>query len=63
MARSFSSFSAAAAEAGRSRILGGIHFEFSNQLGLSAGRAIAHEILGSMLLREAPVTHFGQCPL
>lgn len=49
-ARSYSSFSAAAAEAGRSRVLGGIHFEFSNQAGLEAGRAIADEVLATALL-------------
>lgn len=51
--RTFSSFSEAAAEAGRSREVGGIHFSFSNQDGLTAGRAIAAEILGNKLL---PVT-------
>jgi hypothetical protein len=39
--RSFSSFTEAAAEAGRSRIYGGIHFEFANQNGLESGRQIA----------------------
>jgi hypothetical protein len=48
-ARSYESFSAAAAEAGRSRILGGLHFEFSNQAGLTAGRAIATEVLATAL--------------
>lgn len=38
--RSFDSFSQAADEAGRSRILGGIHFQFDNAAGLAAGRAI-----------------------
>jgi hypothetical protein len=61
--RSSSSFSAAAKEAGRSRIVGGLHFEFSNQDGLVAGRAIAHEILATKLLREDGRTQFGQCPL
>jgi hypothetical protein len=36
--RDFDSFAAAANEAGRSRIYGGIHFEFSNQDGLALGR-------------------------
>lgn len=45
--RTYNSFSEAAAEAGRSREVGGIHFSFSNQDGLAAGRAIAMEILGS----------------
>ena len=34
--RSFSSFTEAAEEAGRSRIYGGIHFEFANENGLEA---------------------------
>jgi membrane-associated phospholipid phosphatase len=36
--RSFSSFSAAAAEAGMSRIYGGIHWSFDNTAGLASGR-------------------------
>src|SRR5947208_8574777 len=35
--RSFASFEAAAAEAGRSRIYGGIHYQFDNVNGLAAG--------------------------
>jgi membrane-associated phospholipid phosphatase len=38
--RSFTSFRQAADEAGRSRIYGGIHFEFDNQAGLASGRAL-----------------------
>jgi hypothetical protein len=48
--RTFPSFSAAAAEAGRSRVLGGLHFEFSNQAGLEAGRLVAGEVLDTALL-------------
>lgn len=48
--RSYPSFSAAALEAGRSRVLGGFHFQFSNQAGLDAGRAIADEVLAKALL-------------
>ncbi len=48
--RHYDSFSDAAREAGRSRVLGGIHFEFSNVAGLEAGRAIASEVLGRALL-------------
>jgi hypothetical protein len=62
-ARSYPSFSAAAAEAGRSRVVGGLHFEFSNQAGLSAGRAIAGEVLAGALLVEQGATHHGECPL
>jgi hypothetical protein len=61
--RSYSSFSTAADEAGRSRVVGGIHFEFSNQDGLAAGRAVAAEILAKRLLRLDGRTHFGQCPI
>lgn len=39
--RSFSTFSSAAGEAGRSRIYGGIHYEFSNQIAQEAGRGLA----------------------
>ena len=49
-ARTFASFSQAADQAGRSRVVGGIHFEFSNQAGLVAGRAVAEEVLASALL-------------
>ncbi len=48
--RTFESFSAAAAEAGRARIFAGIHFEFSNQAGQAAGRGLAEEILATRLL-------------
>ncbi len=48
--RSFSSFSEAAAEAGRARIFAGIHFEFSNQAGQTAGRDLTTEILNTRLL-------------
>jgi PAP2 superfamily len=39
--RSFARFSEAAAEAGRSRIYGGIHYEFDNAEGLKVGRSVA----------------------
>jgi len=39
--RSWDSLSAAAEEAGQSRIYGGIHWQYDNQAGLAAGRAIA----------------------
>jgi hypothetical protein len=44
-ARTFPSFSSAAEQAGYSRILGGLHFPFSNRAGLDAGRAVAAEVL------------------
>ena len=43
--RTFTSFEQAAQEAGRSRIYGGIHFEFSNQDGLTAGHQLADFVL------------------
>ena len=61
-ARSFDSFSQAAAEAGRARIFAGIHFEFSNQAGQKAGRGVAKEILANKLLVNHGSTHFGSCP-
>lgn len=43
--RTFTSFQAAAEEAGRSRIYGGIHYQFSNADGLASGRALANFVL------------------
>ncbi|HEY2253375.1 MAG TPA: Ig-like domain-containing protein, partial [Planctomycetaceae bacterium] len=43
--RTFSSFDAAAAEAGQSRIYAGIHWQFSNADGQAAGRSLADYIL------------------
>jgi len=48
--RVYTGFAGAAAEAGRSRVYGGQHFEFSNQAGLRAGRAVADEVLATALL-------------
>jgi hypothetical protein len=61
-ARSYPGFRAAATEAGRSRIFGGQHFEFSNQAGLEIGRGVAGEVLATRLLRTGGPTHFGACP-
>ncbi len=62
--RTYPSFSAAAAEAGRSRVFGGFHFELDgNQDGLKAGRGIGDEVLKNALLLKLPITHFGACPL
>jgi hypothetical protein len=47
--RSFTSLSAAAAEAGRSRVFGGIHYEFDNTAGLSSGRQIGNFALKTLL--------------
>lgn len=62
-ARSYPGFSSAATEAGRSRVFGGLHFEFSNQVALTIGRAIADEILAHKLLKLSGPTHNGSCPL
>jgi membrane-associated phospholipid phosphatase len=48
--RSFTKFSAAADEAGRSRIYGGIHWEFDNREGLALGRAIGRHVTRTLLL-------------
>jgi PAP2 superfamily/Domain of unknown function (DUF4214) len=47
--RSFSSFDAAANEAGQSRIYGGIHFQFDNQAGLASGRALGTYVVQNFL--------------
>jgi hypothetical protein len=62
-ARTYPSFSAAAAEAGRSRVFGGQHFEFSNQTGLAIGRNVADKVLATRLLYRTGPTHYGECPL
>jgi membrane-associated phospholipid phosphatase len=62
VARSYAGFSAAAAEAGRSRVYGGQHFEFSNQAGLAIGRGVAGEVLATRLLVRSGPTHTGSCP-
>lgn len=49
--REFASFSQAANEAGRSRIYGGIHFEFDNQAGLKSGRAVGRYVFDHLFQR------------
>lgn len=49
MTRSFTSFRAAAEEAGRSRIYGGIHFECDNRHGLQVGRRLGEMVSRTML--------------
>lgn len=44
-------------------MVGGPHFEFSNQQAPASGRAVAAEILANKLLLQRGPTHFGQCPL
>ncbi len=48
--RSFTSFSSAAAEAGMSRIYGGIHFNFDNTAGLESGAALGNYVLNNTLV-------------
>ena len=50
--RCFAGFNEAAEEAGRSRIFGGIHFEFSNQAGLKLGRDVAEQVIFNIDLSE-----------
>jgi hypothetical protein len=47
--RRYRTFSQAADEAGKSRIYGGIHYECDNREGLAAGRALAREVVRSLL--------------
>jgi hypothetical protein len=61
-ARRYRSFSQVEAEAGLSRILGGVHFPFSNEGGLVLGRGVAKEILATALLRTRGETHHRGCP-
>lgn len=56
--RSFTSFSQAAEEAGQSRIYGGIHWQYDNQVGLSTGRALAEHVFFDTL---APVLEPSTC--
>jgi hypothetical protein len=50
--RSFTSFSEAANEAGRSRIYGGIHWECDNADGLAMGRSLGAYVCRKLLLRR-----------
>jgi YD repeat-containing protein len=56
--RTFANFEQAAQEAGRSRIYGGIHFQFASQDGLNLGRQIAELVLERFQVsadQQAPV--------
>jgi hypothetical protein len=50
--RSYDSFSAAATDAGRSRVYGGIHFDFSNTAGAVMGAQVAQAVLDRFALSE-----------
>ena len=56
--RSFTSLTAAAEEAGQSRIYGGIHWQYDNQYGLSSGRALADQAFFNFL---RPLQSVGTC--
>jgi membrane-associated phospholipid phosphatase len=47
--RSFDSFEAAAAEAGQSRIYGGIHYQFDNQAAQASGHAVGQYVVENFL--------------
>jgi hypothetical protein len=47
--RSFASFDAAAAEAGQSRIYGGIHYQFDNQAAQTSGHAVGLFVVDNFL--------------
>lgn len=53
--RSFVRFSQAAEEAGRSRIYGGIHWEFDNVDGLAMGRSLADHVCRHFLLPRSGI--------
>lgn len=57
--RSFTSFAAAAAEAGQSRIYGGIHYQFDNQAGLDTGHALGQFVVQNLLVPEPRRDHHG----
>jgi membrane-associated phospholipid phosphatase len=48
-ARTFTSFSQAAAEAGISRVYGGIHWDFDNTAGLASGKLVGEYVVSHML--------------
>ena len=51
--RSFTTFSEAAEEAGQSRVYGGIHWQYDNQVGLTSGRALAEHVFFNVLTPRA----------
>ncbi len=52
--RQFTSFAQAADESGRSRIYGGIHFQFDNSAGLATGRALGALVVDTFLRPVEP---------
>jgi len=55
-ARNFSSFSQAARESADSRLYGGIHWTFDNNVGLTVGDAVGHYVMANFLreVEQAP---------
>lgn len=63
--RNYTSFSQAADEAGRSRIYGGIHYEFTNQAGNLLGAQVANAVLARFTQtqdQQAPVAMLQNTP-
>ncbi|GLW35495.1 vanadium-dependent haloperoxidase [Actinoplanes regularis] len=60
-ARTYPSFSSAAAEAGRSRVFGGLHFAFSDRAAQKIGRGVGEEVLATRLLQADGAT-LDDCP-
>ena len=54
LTRSYESLVDAAIEAGRSRIYGGIHFQFENEKGLKAGEALSDYVFANFLTPAEP---------
>ena len=54
--RAFTSFSQAAEEAGQSRIYGGIHWQYDNQVGLQTGRELADIVFFTQLGPRAAIS-------
>jgi hypothetical protein len=52
--RRFNSFAEAAEQAGRSRVLGGIHFQFGNLAGRTMGRCVGETIVRRLTAARAP---------
>jgi membrane-associated phospholipid phosphatase len=50
--RTFTSFSQAAAEAGASRVYGGIHWDFDNTAGLASGKQVGQYVVSHLLLPD-----------
>jgi hypothetical protein len=59
--RSYTRFKEAAREAGRSRVYGGIHFQYSIEAGYEAGKGIGREILRTRLVPDDQACHGATC--